>query len=73
MILVYISNYGLGTNFHKNKHTMIKVIEHKSIVYYHGISKVYTNKLAIRKPTMLPAFDFDDHIPTNFPSFFTLK
>lgn len=56
-----------------HKHTMINVIEHNNIVYYHGISKVYTNKFAIRKPTMLPALDFDDHIPTNFPSFFTLK
>ncbi len=30
-------------------------------------------KFAIKKPMMLPALDFDDHIPTKLPSVFTLK
>jgi hypothetical protein len=30
-------------------------------------------KFAIKKPIMLPALDFDDHIPTKLPSVFTLK
>lgn len=73
VIFVYDSNSGLGTVCHIHKHTTIKITEHKSIVYYHGISKVYTNKLAIKNPNILPKLDFDDHIPTNLPSFLTLK
>jgi len=29
--------------------------------------------LAIKNPIIFPTFDFEDHIPTNTPSFFTLK
>lgn len=73
VIFVYDSNVGLGTNFHKHKHTMSRMAEHNNIVYYHWMWKVYTNRLAKRKPMMFPALDFDDHIPTNLPSYFTLK
>lgn len=74
VVIFYVfSNSGFLTIFHKSKHTTSKIAEHKSIVYYHVILNVYTKRFAIKNPTILPAFDFDDQIPTNFPSFRTLK
>lgn len=72
-MIVSSLNSGLGTSLYKSSTTISKSTEQSIMVYYHRISKVTTNKLAMRKPTMLPALDFDDQIPTILPSFFTLN
>lgn len=74
VVIVYASvNSGFVTICLKNRQTRSRITEHKSIVYSHGILNVITKRFAIKNPKILPAFDFDDQIPTNFPSFRTLK
>ena len=47
--------------------------EHNIMGVYHSIFNWYTMKLAKKNPMILPALDFDDHIPTSYPYDLTLK
>ena len=73
VIFFYESLSIYTTSLYKRIPTVRWIIEQHIIVNSHLRPIWYTIKLDKKKPIMFPTLDFDDHIPTNEPSDFTLK